>query len=250
MDLASPWTLFQSLKLRTTMRFSPLARCICFKTLFQIWNLCGGLNCNMLAPTTSSIYKSNEISKSLVFMQILPIHHFFADTLRQLWNPKARFDYNLSIYLEYIVQPLSNIVSLPVIYCAFYYIHRLSLLSPQGKAPKSEYRIFLIALILADIHTNDNPFSISVWSQLSRFSCAEIIQMRREFLKLLNYNLNISPEELTIFVKKIHLMYQLNSFNDLFGNKNIITPVHQSTYPDHQFNLSADNIQQPTLFQC
>jgi hypothetical protein len=77
------------------------------------------------------------------------------------------------------------------------------MLCVQQNEPMSEYRVFVVAMMLADIQTSDNPYSLSSWEILSGFETKELISMRREFLQLLKYDLNIQPETFRIWLLEL-----------------------------------------------
>ncbi|OZJ04357.1 hypothetical protein BZG36_02391 [Bifiguratus adelaidae] len=76
------------------------------------------------------------------------------------------------------------------------YIQRLKRANPDVKgAPGSEFRLFTVALMLANKFLNDNTYSNKSWAQVSKLNVREINIMEIEFLVALKYNLYCSQKE-------------------------------------------------------
>jgi hypothetical protein len=126
-----------------------------------------------------------------------------------LWKGKSYDDPRLAKFIKDIIIPVSKHVTTPVLYTALHFIQKLSVASKRARVPKSEYTVFLASLIIADVTTNDNAYSINSWCKVSGFSRKEIIAMRREILELLEYNIVLSKEAYEKWV---------NEMNDLLDN--------------------------------
>ncbi|KAI8905537.1 hypothetical protein EDD86DRAFT_211707 [Gorgonomyces haynaldii] len=90
-----------------------------------------------------------------------------------------------------------------VLLTALYYVYRLSQVTRDNKQPKSEYRVLVTALMLADSYLNDNAYSVKSWAQVSSFSPKELIAMRREFLNSLGYGLHLSRVEYSRWLDRL-----------------------------------------------
>ncbi|KAI8966981.1 cyclin-domain-containing protein [Mycotypha africana] len=83
-----------------------------------------------------------------------------------------------------------------VILLSLKYIAMLLQNSPniQG-ADGSEYRLFTVALMLANKFLDDNTFTNKTWSEVSGMKVMDLNIMEIEFLDVLHFNLTISKEE-------------------------------------------------------
>ncbi|KAK9362725.1 hypothetical protein V1504DRAFT_291009 [Lipomyces starkeyi] len=89
-------------------------------------------------------------------------------------------------------------VSRTVVALALLYIYRLKLHSPSILGtPGSEYRVFTIALVLANKFLDDNTYTNKTWAQVSKLPVSEIGVMEVEFLKHVNYELAVAKEKWT-----------------------------------------------------
>ncbi|KAJ3377337.1 hypothetical protein HDU92_008429 [Lobulomyces angularis] len=103
---------------------------------------------------------------------------------------------------------------------------------PFSGSNGSEYRIFLTALMLADVYLNDNAYSIHSWAEVSGISNKECIQMRKEFLNGIQFHLAISEHEYlqwTIFLENI--MINISKFDP----KTITNSIDNSLYQQPQY---------------
>jgi hypothetical protein len=133
---------------------------------------------------------------------------FLTTAATQIWTRKYPTDPNFKNYIRTILKRISPNMSNNVIYIALYYMNKLSMLCVQQKEPMSEYRVLVVAMMLADIHTSDNPYSLSSWKILSGFKTSELIAMRREFLQFLEYDLNIQPLTFKIWLLELQQIVQ------------------------------------------
>jgi glycyl-tRNA synthetase (class II) len=65
------------------------------------------------------------------------------------------------------------------------------------------FRLFLAAIIHADITQNDNAFSIGSWQKVSGESKAIIVKIRREFVSALSFDMFVSIDEYAHWTKTI-----------------------------------------------
>ncbi|KAK9240733.1 cyclin-domain-containing protein [Lipomyces kononenkoae] len=87
-------------------------------------------------------------------------------------------------------------VSRTVVALALLYIYRLKLHAPSILGtPGSEYRVFTIALVLANKFLDDNTYTNKTWAQVSKLPVAEIGVMEVEFLKHIDYDLAVSTQK-------------------------------------------------------
>ncbi|KAK7203176.1 cyclin-domain-containing protein [Myxozyma melibiosi] len=87
-------------------------------------------------------------------------------------------------------------VSNTVVAFALLYIFRLKLCSPAiVGTPGSEYRVFTIALVLANKFLDDNTYTNKTWAQVSKLPVNEIAVMEVEFLRHVRYSLAVSKQK-------------------------------------------------------
>ncbi|KAF8310911.1 cyclin PHO80-like protein, partial [Cantharellus anzutake] len=83
-------------------------------------------------------------------------------------------------------------VSQSVIILSLYYIYRLKLSNPHIRGMEgSEFRLAVIALMLANKFLDDNTYTNKTWSEVSGISLGEINLMEREFLAGVEHSLYI-----------------------------------------------------------
>ncbi|KAK9448795.1 cyclin-domain-containing protein [Limtongia smithiae] len=84
-------------------------------------------------------------------------------------------------------------VSHTVVALALLYIYRLKVYAPSiVGTPGSEYRVFTVALVLANKFLDDNTYTNKTWAQVSKLPLSEITIMEVEFLSHINYELAVS----------------------------------------------------------
>lgn len=166
----------------------------------------------MQSSTQAEQHKLNNLLHSVVLL---------------LWRGQSYPHPRLQKYVKDVIKPVSKNVTIPVLYLTLYYINKLSKESNLGKAPKSEYTVFLASLIVADIASNDHSYSISSWSKVSGFSKKEIISMRKEALELLGYELVITREEYADWVDNIDYLLNKEERN---SSTSMIPDLISSTY--------------------
>jgi hypothetical protein len=136
------------------------------------------------------------------------MHSFIAKAVLLLWKgaKNSVVDERFTKFIGLTLKGSSNIMTLPVVYTALYYVHRISRISTLQRAKNSEYRVFLTSLVLADIALNDCSYKIVSWSRLSGIASDEIIAMKKEFLEILDYDLNLCYEDYYLWVNSLNKM--------------------------------------------
>lgn len=79
---------------------------------------------------------------------------------------------------------------------ALFFIYRYRSL-PEGARgnPGSQYRMFVVGLLLAQKYTEDHPFSNRVWAQLAQMPAQHINVMEREFLANIDHRLSVELQD-------------------------------------------------------
>ncbi|CAN6615153.1 hypothetical protein TRVA0_006S00980 [Trichomonascus vanleenenianus] len=107
-------------------------------------------------------------------------------------------------------QFISNVISqtqLPptAVSLALLYIYRLKQrsLCPIIGAPNSEYRVFSVALILANKFLDDNTYTNKTWAHITMLPLREISAMEIEFLTNMRYSLVVERPEWLVWQDKL-----------------------------------------------
>ncbi|KAF8314797.1 hypothetical protein DL93DRAFT_2058010, partial [Clavulina sp. PMI_390] len=134
------------------------------------------------APTSTS-----AISRSSLRSSISPITPTSdAHRLQLQFSPSPAFIAFLDTLLR------ATQLSQGVIILSLHYIYRLKLRNPHICGLEgSEFRLAVIALMLANKFLDDNTYTNKTWSEISGISLPEINLMEREFLQGLDHALHI-----------------------------------------------------------
>lgn len=71
---------------------------------------------------------------------------------------------------------------------------------------RSSFKIWLTALALADTVSNDNPLTTKSWAMVARLRTSDCIRMRRIFLDVIQYHINITDLQYTAWVTELEAM--------------------------------------------
>lgn len=120
----------------------------------------------------------------------------------ELAIPRKRYSREFELFICNILKKtgLSSLVLL----LALKYIHRLRLAYP-GVCPTSgsEYRLFSVAMILANKYLEDRTFTNKTWASLTAMPISEVNIMEREFLTILDFNLGVNEVEFSSWISAI-----------------------------------------------
>ena len=178
-------------------------------------------------PQLSSIFANQKLSSivpkqpvkaaELSLFVVSLVHFLITGSIQSL--PGAQNDFQ---FISFVNQVLTlTDVSISSVILSLKYIQmlgtKISLLGSRG----SEYRIWLTALMLADIFLNDNAFTTKSWAEASGIPATDIAIQKREFLFGLNFKLKIQDDEyclwlsiLESFLNQIAIMNnQYNQFS-------------------------------------
>ena len=134
-----------------------------------------------------------------------------------LMNIKDYTDDDTNDFKLYIYELITfSGVQHEVIIIALKYIERLS----KNKSLKffSEYSLFLICLIMADIYINDKSWSLKAWSHHSGIPLKYCLKIKLDFLNMICYDLIVSNEEYEKFLLVVSMIkpetnYLFTEFN-------------------------------------
>ncbi|RUS16644.1 hypothetical protein BC937DRAFT_90965 [Endogone sp. FLAS-F59071] len=180
---------------------------------------------------------------------------FAAHTLIALWygantTPMdAIQQYVFRNYCHYVLESMQMTSNISTILLSLKYIERLRKANPrlQG-APGSEYRILVVALMLANKFLDDNTYSLSAWVEVSGFPTHELVQCEKEYLLALDFQLYVGESEylnwlrvLENFVaRRIHPL-PIRSRRHSTATLGMQPPnlIHNTILPSRAFNLQA-----------
>ncbi|KAG0151337.1 hypothetical protein CROQUDRAFT_667923 [Cronartium quercuum f. sp. fusiforme G11] len=96
-----------------------------------------------------------------------------------------------------------------VVLLALFYIHRLKCLNPIKPNAKSEYRIGVVSLMLANKMLDDHTYTAKTWSDVSRLPLASLNDGEIEFLQGLNFELHVNIRDFSAWFRLLHGMVHL-----------------------------------------
>ena len=151
------------------------------------------------------------------------------------------------VYIQRILNCSTNNVTVPVIFTALFYVDRYSKrLRLNGISRRdSEAQILVASLMLADVYHNDAAYAVCSWSELSSFSLQECIQMRRQFLEIIDYDLFLSFEQYSRWIVELKRISNLVATVMHYNQTKIAAPTNTPQL-SYQSLMRNTNIQ-PTL---
>lgn len=95
---------------------------------------------------------------------------------------------------------------------ALLYILRLKSLSKTGivGSANSEYRVFSVALILANKFLDDNTYTNKTWADVTKLPLRELSAMEIEFLSGMKYRLGVDPDEWSRWQQELKLWLNIH----------------------------------------
>ncbi|KAJ1734075.1 hypothetical protein LPJ61_001255 [Coemansia biformis] len=101
----------------------------------------------------------------------------------------------------------STQIAVPIVMLALLYVNSFRRRFPLLHGGSgSEYRMFVVALMLASKFLEDNTFTTKTWSEVSRLPAGELVIMQREFLNALEHRLHVSVNDYRTWVHQLHAM--------------------------------------------
>ena len=167
------------------------------------------------APTTHWLYKvvrsqilpmsiSNQNSRSSEvarFVSKMVYFLVFNCTADHLHPTVLEFE----SFIANVLKCSSNNVNISVLLTSLLYVSRYVQAAPQGTA-NNALNIWTVALILSDVYHNDCAYTVQSWSQVTMIPLPSLIQMRKQFLETISYNLDITLEDYNIWTSKLQVM--------------------------------------------
>lgn len=91
------------------------------------------------------------------------------------------------------------------LFLALTYVQRLAKAAPhlQWNTLDTKCRVFQTAMMLADIHLNDRSYSTEGWEQISGIPRHQIVQCKRDFLALIDWDMGVCTREFDLFCQRL-----------------------------------------------
>jgi hypothetical protein len=157
------------------------------------------------------------------------VSQFISTTVYYLLYSISKQDISFEKYIQQILQCSYNNVTAPVILTSLLYVQRYCQ-KQRLIAPGSEYKIWTVALILADIQMNDAAYALKSWSQVTRISIPELIKLRRMFLETIHYDLNVSDVHYATWIQSLKEISQHVSICLYYKNVQTTTQFNTMHY--------------------
>ncbi|KAI7834728.1 hypothetical protein BX661DRAFT_139397, partial [Kickxella alabastrina] len=95
----------------------------------------------------------------------------------------------------------STQVAMPIVMLTLLYVSKFKQRFPGLHGGNgSEYRMFVVALMLASKYLEDNTFTTQTWSEVSHLPAKELTIMQREFLTALDHRLHVPESEYNAWI--------------------------------------------------
>jgi hypothetical protein len=74
--------------------------------------------------------------------------------------------------------------------------------------PDSEYKLWIVSLMLADVELNDAAYAVKSWSQVSLIPIPELIHLRLVFLETIQYKLHVTERQYSNWIQSLQSISQ------------------------------------------
>ncbi|KAJ2816312.1 hypothetical protein IWW50_006543 [Coemansia erecta] len=125
-------------------------------------------------------------------------------TFAKLWMPRSPRE-ALQPFQTFCCELLrSTQIAVPIVMLALLYVNRFKLRYPGLTGGNgSEYRMFVVALMLASKFLEDNTFTTQTWSEVSHLPARELAIMQRELLVALDHRLHVADTEYNSWIARL-----------------------------------------------
>ncbi|PIA19395.1 hypothetical protein COEREDRAFT_79317 [Coemansia reversa NRRL 1564] len=130
----------------------------------------------------------------------------------KLWMPRHARE-GLQPFQKFCSELLrSTQIAVPIVMLALLYVQRFKQRFPGLYGGSgSEYRMFVVALMLSSKILEDNTFTVQTWSEVSHLPVKELIIMQREFLLALDHRLHVTDTEYNAWIGKLQTIVLANT---------------------------------------
>ncbi|KAJ2690152.1 hypothetical protein IWW39_000962 [Coemansia spiralis] len=123
----------------------------------------------------------------------------------KLWIPRGSRESSLQPFQAFCYELLrSTQIAEPIVLLTLLYVNKFRQRFPDMKGGSgSEYRMFVVALMLASKYLEDNTFTTQTWSEVSHLPAKDLTIMQREFLLALEHRLHVPDHEFFAWKAKV-----------------------------------------------
>ncbi|KAJ2493933.1 hypothetical protein IWW37_000011 [Coemansia sp. RSA 2050] len=123
----------------------------------------------------------------------------------KVWIPRGSRESSLQPFQAFCYELLrSTQIAEPIVLLTLLYVNKFRQRFPTMKGGNgSEYRMFVVALMLASKYLEDNTFTTQTWSEVSHLPAKELTIMQREFLSALEHRLHVPEHEFFAWKAKV-----------------------------------------------
>ncbi|KAI8326233.1 hypothetical protein GQ54DRAFT_315304 [Martensiomyces pterosporus] len=127
-----------------------------------------------------------------------------ARTFNKLWMHRSTRE-SLQPFQTFCCELLrSTQIAVPIVMLTLLYVRKFKQRFPGVHGgPGSEYRMFVVALMLASKYLEDNTFTTQTWSDVSHLPAKELTIMQREFLVALDHRLHVPEAEYNAWITQL-----------------------------------------------
>ncbi|KAJ2853065.1 hypothetical protein J3B02_003303 [Coemansia erecta] len=127
-----------------------------------------------------------------------------ARTFSKLWMPRGPRE-SLQPFQAFCYELLrSTQIAVPIVMLTLLYVNKFKQRFPGLHGGSgSEYRMFVVALMLASKYLEDNTFTTQTWSEVSHLPAKELTIMQREFLMALDHRLHVPKTEYSAWITQL-----------------------------------------------
>ncbi|KAJ2006718.1 hypothetical protein GGI04_000134 [Coemansia thaxteri] len=128
-----------------------------------------------------------------------------AKTFSKLWMARGTRDSSLLSFQAFCCELLrSTQIAVPIVMLTLLYVNKFKQKYPGLHGGYgSEYRMFVVALMLASKYLEDNTFTTQTWSEVSHLPAKDLTIMQREFLVALEHRLHVPSQEYTAWITQL-----------------------------------------------
>ncbi|EIE92509.1 hypothetical protein G6F46_011798 [Rhizopus delemar] len=207
-------------------------------TLTQLADFAASMTYTMWHTRRPSTKVTNDIKKSsmtyLMWQAKKPVKRMFYDhtTIFVVTSTFKKFCYQILSATQ---------LKDSVVYLCLKYIANLLQANPTIEgAEGSEYRLFVVGLVLASKFLEDNTYTNKSWSEVSGMKIEELNMMEAEFLEAIDFNLCVGAQDFAIWkilLESCRQRYQFSNLDSVQDRQKAICGIlHTIGLYDGQFS--------------
>ncbi|KAJ2708311.1 hypothetical protein H4R19_004816 [Coemansia spiralis] len=129
----------------------------------------------------------------------------------------------------------STQIAVPIVMLALLYVDQFRRRYPRLHGGHgSEYRMFVVALMLASKFLEDNTFTTQTWSEVSHLPARELAIMQREFLVALDHRLHVGVADYRAWMSRLQSMVTDGAAKSHAMSPSAFVPAEMHTPADSQ----------------